>query len=134
MVRVILESGDCVKFHSLASLIPFEAVSDEDMTMSSKMSEFLAFHRVQQIQGRIIFAIPEGGRHTTSLKATTVSLKSQSAAMLIAFTRSILLQTSLAYWKWKNIWFANSFSLHLTQYASELIPRDCRFSPKGIAL
>ena len=125
--------GSCARFHSLAKRIPFVAVSSGDRVLSSKMRVFRAFHMDQQTHGSILFEITVGWRQFTLLKATKASLKSSYAAMWTTLWRGILLHTSLAKGQWKKVWHADSFSLHLTQTASELIPLDCRFSPKGRA-
>ena len=130
IVRFFDFFGGWARFHSLASRIPFVAVSSGDRVMFSKMRVFRAFHMDQQTQDSILLVIPEGGRQITVLKATRASLKSSSVAMWTTLWRGILFHTSLAKGQWKKVWHADSCSLHLTHTASELIPLVYRFSPK----
>ena len=65
----------CAKVHSRASLIPFVTTSFAVRCLPSKITRFQAVQMVQQIHGKILPVIPEGGRQIACLNLIMTSLK-----------------------------------------------------------
>lgn len=126
--------GTWARFQSLTNLIP--VVSSGEKHLPSKINTFRAFQKDQHIHKRILFEIPEGGKQTAFLKATRAFLKSSPVAKWTTLWRGGgggSIPDFFSKWEKEKVWHADSFSLHLTQNASVLIPLVCRFSPKGSA-
>lgn len=80
--------------HSLAARRALHKISWEVMVLFSKMRRFLAIHRFQQIQGRRLVVIPNGGRLTHLSEACSRTFMEVSSVMLIVKGQISLFHTS----------------------------------------
>ena len=75
----------CAEFHSRAFQIALETDSSGDIFLSSKISLFLAVHKLQQTHGNISDKIPRGGRQTELLQCFNAS---ENAVMSVKLSGS----------------------------------------------